>query len=125
MKERRVPHLHVEVFKGHSVPPQQLHGVPGHEAQSEEALHLVGAGPPGHLTTRREEGRRYDHVICGRATLSALFFCSESVKRLVRDSRCEAYESNSCVFEGVCLSTLQWVTIQLIGGLKVCNIWLD
>lgn len=54
-KKRRVAHLHVEVFEGHSVPPQQLHGVPGHKAEAEETLHLVGAGPLSHLSTRREE----------------------------------------------------------------------
>lgn len=78
MKERRVPHLHVEVFKGHSVPPQQLHGVPGHEAQSEEALHLVGAGPLGHLTTRREEGRRYDQYVAASRCLPSSSAANQS-----------------------------------------------
>lgn len=51
-------HLHVEVFKCHGVSPEQLHGVPGHEADSKETLHLVRARPLGHLGTRRKETGR-------------------------------------------------------------------
>lgn len=45
-------HLYIEVFKRHSVSPEQLHGVPGHEADSKETLHLVQARPLGHLATQ-------------------------------------------------------------------------
>lgn len=45
-------HLYIEVFKRHSVPPEQLHGIPGHEAEPEKTLHLLTAGPLGHLGSR-------------------------------------------------------------------------
>lgn len=46
-------HLYVEVFKCHSVTPEQLHRVSGNKANSEETLHLVRAGPLGHLEVGR------------------------------------------------------------------------
>lgn len=48
-------HLDIQVFKRHSVSPQQLHRVPGHEADSKETLHLIRAGPLSHLESQREE----------------------------------------------------------------------
>lgn len=47
-------HLYIEVFKSHSVSPQQLYGVPGHEADPKETLHLVTARPLGHLGDTEE-----------------------------------------------------------------------
>lgn len=47
--------LHIEVFKCYRVPPEQLHGVPGHEADSKETLRLVRAGPLGHLASQRKK----------------------------------------------------------------------
>lgn len=47
-------HLHVEVFKRHSISPEELHRISGHKADSKETLHLVRAGPPGHLWSQRE-----------------------------------------------------------------------
>lgn len=56
-----MPHLNIEVFECHGISAEQLHGVTGHKANSEETLHLVGARPLGHLTAReREEKRRVD-----------------------------------------------------------------
>lgn len=51
-------HLNVEVLKCHSVSAEQLHRVPGYEADSKETLHLVRAGPLGHLGT--EAGERQE-----------------------------------------------------------------
>lgn len=44
-------HLYIEVFKCHSVSPEQLHGVPRYESDSKETLHLVRARSLGHLVT--------------------------------------------------------------------------
>lgn len=51
-------HLYVEVFKRHSVPAEQLHGVPGHEADPKETLHLVWARPIRHLGAETGRERR-------------------------------------------------------------------
>jgi len=60
-QKKKTSHLHVEVFKCHAVSPEQLHGVPGNEAEPKETLHLVTAGPLGHLgsqTGGKHEGER-------------------------------------------------------------------
>lgn len=49
--------LYVEVLEGHGITAKQLHGVPRHEADPEETLHRVCAGPPGHLVGGKEGGR--------------------------------------------------------------------